>query len=179
MLIHSAQHITCMGRNLEINLPSETAAESAILVLTKEIDHSSGIKEKTRITSETIAKSMGLRKFLKFSEETSIKVGSFELRMAEISEDKKKFNFFINNELYFLTFIPPLLFPFGENTTLLMPADSDYFAEDDFKEAENFLLAGKPCRTVISGNYAEKWLASFKSRKNIEIRNEIAQQTIF
>jgi len=179
MLIHSAQHITCLGRHLKINSPSESSGDSTILVLTKNIKIPFSIKEKTRITSEEIAKSTGLRKFLKLSEGTVVKVGSFEFRMAEIAENKSKFNFFINNGLYFMTFIPDDLFPFGENTTLLLPADSDYFSEDDFEKVRGFISKNQPARTIISGNYSEKWFSALKTRKNIEIRNEISQQSIF
>ena len=179
MLIHSAQHITYLGRHLKINSPSEFSSDSTILVLTKNIKIPFNIKEKTRITSEEIAKSAGLRKFLKLSEETAVKVGSFEIKMAEITENKSKFNFFINNELYFMTFVPEDLFPFGKNTTLLLPADSDYFSEDDFEKVSGFISKSRPAKTIISGNYSEKWFSAFKSRKNIEVRNEISQQSIF
>jgi hypothetical protein len=179
ILIHSAQHITYLGRTLKINSPSESSSDSTILVLTKNIKIPFNIKEKTRITSEEIAKSAGLRKFLKLSEGTTVKVGSFEIKMAEITEDKSRFNFFINNKIYFMTFLPHFIFPFLEDTTLLLPADSGYFSEDDFTEIERFIIKSKPIRTIISGNHSEKWFASFKNRKNIEIRNEISQQTIF
>ena len=179
MLIHSATHITYLGRNLKINSPSEFSSDSTILVLTKSIKIPFNIKEKTRITSEEIAKSTGIRKFLKFSEGTSVKVGSFEIRMAEIAKDKSKFNFYINNGLYFMTFVPEISFPFPENLTLLIQADSDYFQEDDFEKVQTFISKSQPAKTVISGNYSEKWFKAFKSRKNIEVRNEISQQSIF
>lgn len=179
MLIHSATHITHLGRNLKINSPSEFPSDSTILVLTKSIKFPFNIKEKTRITSEEIAKSAGLRKFLKFSAETSVKVGSFDIRMAEIAEDKSRFNFFINDELYFMTFVPEIFFPFPENLTLLIQTDSDYFLESDVDKVQNFIAKSTPKKTIISGNYSENWLVSLKNRKNIEIRNEISQQSIF
>ncbi|MBP5202589.1 hypothetical protein J6253_07615 [bacterium] len=179
MLIHSATSINYLGRNLRINSPSEFSSDSTILVLTKKIKIPCGIKEKTRITSEEIAKSNGLRKFLKFSEGTSVKVGSFEIKMAESSGDKSKFNFFINDELYFMTFLPEIRFPFPENITLLIQADPDYFSENDFQEIEKFIAGSGPEKTIISGHYSEEWFQTFKNRKNIEVRNEISQQTIF
>ena len=179
MLIHSAQHITYLGRHLKINSPSEFSSDSTILALTKNIKIPFNIKEKTRITSEEIAKSAGLRKFLKLSEGTAVKVGSFEIKMAEITEDKSRFNLFINNKLYFMTFVPEIYFPFPENITLLIQTDSDYFSEDDFEKVQNFISKSRPAKTVISGNYSEKWLSTLKSRKNIEVRNEISQQSIF
>ncbi len=179
MLIHSASHVTCMGRHLKINSPSEFANDSTILVLTKNIKIPFNIKEKTRITSEEIAKASGLRKFLKISDGTTVKVGSFELKTAEIAEDKTKFNFFINSELYFMTFVPEIYFPFSENLTLLIQTDSDYFSESDFDKIQAFISKSQPAKTVISGNYSEKWFAALKSRKNIEVRNEILQQSIF
>ncbi|MBR4532250.1 hypothetical protein IKO70_07570 [bacterium] len=179
MLIHSAQHITYLGRHLKINSPSEFSSDSTILVLTKNMKIPFSIKEKTRITSEEIAKSAGLRKFLKLSEETAVKVGSFEIGMAEIAEDKSRFNFFINNELYFMTFVPEICFPFPENLTLLIQTDSDYFQEDDFEKVQAFISKSQPSKTVISGNYSEKWFSALKIRKNIEVRNEISQQSIF
>lgn len=179
MLIHSAQHITYLGRHLKINSPSEFSNDSTILVLTKSIKIPFNIKEKTRITSEEIAKSAGLRKFLKLSEGITVKVGSFEIRMAEIAEDKSAFNFFINSGLYFMTFVPEIYFPFPENLTLLIQTDSDYFQEDDFGKVQAFISKSQPAKTVISGNYSEKWFSALKSRKNIEIRNEISQQSIF
>ncbi|MBQ4437797.1 WxcM-like domain-containing protein [bacterium] len=179
MLIHSARHITYLGRHLKINSPSEFSSDSTILVLTKSIDIPFNIKEKTRITSEEIAKSTGLRKFLKLSEGTTVKVGSFEIRMAEITGDKSKFNFFINNELYFMTFVPEIYFPFQENLTLLVQADPDYFSEDYFEKVQAFISKSHPAKTIISGNYSEKWFSTFKSRKNIAVRNEISQPGIF
>lgn len=179
MLIHSAQHITYLGRHLKINSPSEFSSDSTILVLTKNIKIPFNVKEKTRITSEEIAKSTGLRKFLKLSEGTTVKVGSFEIRMAEITEDKSKFNFFINQELYFMTFVPEIYFPFQENLTLLIQTDSDYFKEDDFEKIQAFISKSHPAKTLISGNYSEKWFSAFKNRKNIAVRNEISQQSIF
>lgn len=179
MLIHSATHINYLGRNLRINSPSEFSSDSTILVLTKKIKIPFSIKENTRITSEKIAKSARLRKFLKLSEGTTVKVGSFEIKMAETSEDKGKFNFFINDELYFMTFLPEICFPFPENITLLIQADPDYFSEDDFEKIQVFISKSQPAKTVISGNYSEKWFSSFKIRKNIEVRNEISQQSIF
>ena len=171
MLIHSAQHITYLGRHLKINSPSEFSSDSTILVLTKNIKIPFNVKEKTRITSEEIAKSTGLRKFLKLSEGTTVKVGSFEIRMAEITEDKSKFNFFINQELYFMTFVPEIYFPFQENLTLLIQTDSDYFQEDDFEKIQVFISKSHPAKAVISGNYSEKWFSAFKNRKNIAVRN--------
>ena len=179
MLIHSAQHITYLGRHLKINSPSEFSSDSTILILTKNINIPFNIKEKTRITSEEIAKSTGLRKFLKLSEGTTVKVGSFEIKMAEITEDKSAFNFFINSGLYFMTFVPEIYFPFPENLTLLIQTDSDYFQEDDFGKVQAFISKSQPSKTIISGNYSEKWFSVLKSRKNIEIRNEISQQSIF
>ncbi len=176
MLIHSAQHITHLGRNLRINSPS--LSDSAILILTKSIKVAS-IKEKTRISTEEIARSSGLRKFLKLSEGTSVKVGSFDIKMAEISSDDGRFNFFVNNELYFMTFVPGIAFPFAENTTLLIQADSGYFSDEDFDKIEKFIIGSRPQKTIISGNYSEGWFSRFKNRKNIEIRNEMSQQTIF
>lgn len=179
MLILSATHINYLGRNLRINSPSEFSSDSTILVLTKKIKVPFSIKEKTRITSEKIAKSTRLRKFLKFSEETNVKVGSFEIKMAESTEDKSKFNFFINDELYFMTFLPEICFPFPENITLLIQADPDYFAENDFEKIERFILKSEPEKTIISGIYSEKLFSALKNRKNIEIRNEISQPSIF
>lgn len=179
MLIHSATHITYLGRHLRINSPSEFSADSTILVLTKNIKVSFNIKEKTRVTSEEIAKAAGLRKFLKFSEGTSVKIGSFEMKMADIAPDKSEFNFFINDRLCFMTYIPEICFPFSENITLLIQADPDYFAEEDFEKIEQFIAKTKPDKTVISGIYAEKWLPKFKNGRIIEVRNELLQQTIF
>ena len=179
MLIHSAHHLTYLGRNLEINFPSEIPTDSAILVLTKSMEIPFSLKEKTRITSDEIAKSMGIRKFIKFSEKTSVKVGSFDIKMAETAEDKSKFNLFINEKIYFMTFLPEIHIPFAENTTLLIPADSKYFSENDLPEIKNFIAKKHPKRTIMSGNYSEKWLLSFKNRKNIEVLNEISQQSMF
>ncbi len=179
MLIHSAHHLTYLGRNLEINLPSEIPNESAILVLTKSMEIPFSLKEKTRITSDEIAKSMGIRKFLKFSEKTSVKVGSFDIKMAEMAEDRSKFNFFINEQIYFMTFLPEIHLPFAENMTLLIPAGPDYFSDSDLPEIKNFIVKKCPKRTIMSGNFSEKWLSALKSIKNIEIRNEISQQSIF
>ena len=146
MLIHSARHITYLGRHLKINSPSEFSSDSTILVLTKSIDIPFNIKEKTRITSEEI---------------------------------ESKFNFFINNELYFMTFVPEIYFPFQENLTLLVQADPDYFSEDYFEKVQAFISKSHPAKTIISGNYSEKWFSAFKSRKNIAVRNEISQPGIF
>ncbi|MBO4711366.1 hypothetical protein J5681_05555 [bacterium] len=179
MLIHSATHINYLGRNLKINSPSEIPNDSTILVLTKSINFPFNIKEKTRITSEEIAKASGLRKFLKFSEGTSVKVGSFEIRMAESSEDKTKFNFFINDELYFMTFVPENIFPFDRDITLLIQADNDFFSESSFIKVEDFIVKRSPIRTIISGNYSERLFSGLKNKKNIEVRNEISQQSIF
>lgn len=179
MLIHSARHITYLGRSIKINFPSESPSDSTVLILSKKIKVPFSIKEKTRISTEDIARSSGLRKFLKLSEETTVKVGSFEIKMAEISSDGERFNFFVNNELYFMTFVPAIRFPFAENTTLLIQADPDYFTDDDFSEIERSIAESKPKKTIISGNYSEEWFSKFKNRKNIEILNEMSQQTIF
>lgn len=179
MLIHSAQHITHLGRSLLINAPSPHPGDTTVLILTKKLESSAGIKEKTRISTEEIAKSAGLRKFLKLSEGTSVKVGSFDIKIAEVSDDKSKFNFFVNNEIYFMTFVPGIYFPFSDNITLLIQADSGCFSDEDFHKIEKFIIESRPKKTIISGNYSEKWLPKFKSRKNIEVRNEMSQQTIF
>lgn len=179
MFIHSAYHLTCLGRTLKINKPSEFPDKSTILVLTKPIQISFNIKERTRICSEETAKSMGIRKFLKFAEQTFVKVGSFEIKMAEISRDRAKFNFFVNSSLYFMTFLPENFFPFSENTTLLIPADSEYFSPEDFRKVEDFIAKTKPGRIVLSGDCSEKWFSMLKNRQNAEVRNEMRQQTIF
>lgn len=179
MLIHSARHITYLGRNLRINFPSEFQDDSAILVLSKCMEPPFSVKEKTRITTEEIAKVSGLRKYLKFSDKTSVKVGSFEMKIADITPDRSKFNFLINNEVCFLTYIPDTAIPFWEDITLLIQADPDYFNEDDFKKIESYIAETKPKKTIISGCYAEKWSSASKIGKNIEIRNEMSQQTIF
>lgn len=179
MFIHSAHHLTYLGRTLKINKPSDFPDTSTILILTKPVAVSFNIKEKTRICSEKTAKSMGIRKFLKFSEHTFVKVGSFEIKMAEVSHDKSKFNFFINDSLYFMTFLPENFFPFSENTTLLIPADSEYFTENDFHKIEDFILKTGPVKTILSGNYSEKWFFMLKNRQNVEVKNEITQQSIF
>ena len=106
MLFHSANSVTYLGRTLRINSPSRFPKPEEILILTKKINFSDNIREKIRITTEEIAKSVHLRKFLRFSEKTSIKVGSFGITMAEISPDKGRYNIFINDYAYFLTFIP-------------------------------------------------------------------------
>ena len=179
MLIHSARHITYLGRTLKINSPSEFPNDSTILILSKSMTLPFSVKEKTRVSTEEIAKMTGLRKYLKFSEKTSVKVGSFEMKMADIAPDKSRFNFFINDRLFFLTYIPEICFPFSEDITLLIQADPDYFADADFEKIESFIAKTEPKKAVISGHYAEKWLSDFKNRKNIEVRNEISQQTIF
>ena len=178
-VIHSAYRITCLGRTLKINKPSDFPDNLTALVLTKPIAAASNIKEKTRICSEETAKLSGIRKFLKFSEHTVVKVGSFEIKMAEISQDKTKYNIFINNTLYFMTFFPENFFPFPKNTTLLLPADSEYFADDDFRKIEDFIAKTKPSKTVLSGNYSEKWFSMLKEKQNAEVRNEMAQENIF
>ena len=100
MLIHSARHITYLGRTLKINSPSEFPNDSTILILSKSMTLPFSVKEKTRVSTEEIAKMTGLRKYLKFSEKTSVKVGSFEMKMADIAPDKSRFNFFINGDCY-------------------------------------------------------------------------------
>ena len=179
MFIHSAYHLTYLGRTLKINKPSDFPDKSTILILTKPVQTAFNIKERTRICSEKTAKSMRIRKFLKFSEHTFLKVGSFEIKMAEMSQDKSKFNFFVNDSVYFMTFVPENFFPFPENTTLLIPADSEYFAVEDFLKVDDFIAKTRPCRTVFSGSYSEKWFSMLKDRQNADVRNEIAQQTIF
>ena len=74
MLIHSAEHITHLGRTLKINRISDNPASAEALVLTKKVDSSAKIKTKTRIMTDEIAKALSLRKFLRLSEKTMIKV---------------------------------------------------------------------------------------------------------
>ena len=179
MLFHSANSVTYLGRTLKINSPSRFPKPEEILILTKKINLPNNIKEKTRITTEEIAKSSDLRKFLKFSERTSIKVGSFEIKMAEVAPDKEKYNIFINDSAYFLTFMPEIFFPFREGITLLVPADSEYFSESDFFKIESFISETRPQKTVISGNYSEKLLSLLQDKRNAEIRNEISQENLF
>ncbi|MBP5405740.1 hypothetical protein J6Z19_01145 [bacterium] len=179
MLFHSANSVTYLGRTLRINFPSRFPKPEEILILTKKTNPSFSIKEKTRITTEEIAKSADLRKFLKFSEKTSIKVGSFEIKMAEVAPDKDKYNIFINDSAYFLTFLPEIFFPFREGSTLLLPADSEYFSESDFFKIEDFVAGTKPSKIVISGNYSEKLFSLLQDKRNAEIRNEISQENLF
>lgn len=179
MLFHSANSVTYLGRTLNINAPARFPKAEEILILTKKTDLPENIREKTRITTEEIAKSAGLRKFLKFSERTSIKVGSFEIKMAEVSPDKEKYNIFINDSAYFLTFLPEIFFPFGEKTTLLVPADPEYFQENDLGKIAGFICSAKPIKTVISGNYSEKLFSLLGGTKNAEIKNETQQQSLF
>ena len=178
-VIHSVYRITCQGRTLKINKPSEFPDKSTILILTKPVKTLFSVKEKTRICSEETAKSAGIRKFLKFSEHTFVKVGSFEIKMAEVAADRSRFNFFINKSLYFMTFLPDNFFPFPENTTLLLPADSEYFSDDDFRRIEDFITKVRPAEIVLSGNYSEKWFSMLKDNRNAEVRNEITQQNLF
>ena len=179
MLFHSANGITYLGRTLRINVPSRFPKDEEILILTKKIDLPENIKERTRITTGEIAKTAGLRKFLKFSEKTSIKVGSFEIKMAEVSPDKEKYNIFINGSAYFLTFLPENFFPFRENTTLLVPADSGYFAESDLLKIAKFISGTKPQTTIISGNFSEKLLSLLGKDGNVVVKNEISQENLF
>ena len=178
MLFHSANSVTFLGRTLRINAPSRFPKSEEILILTKKIELPENIKEKTRITTEGIAKSAGLRKFLKFSEKTSVKVGSFEIKMAEIAPDKEKYNIFINGSAYFLTFLPENFFPFSENMTLLVPADSEYFSENDLGKIAGFISETRPAATIVSGNRSEKLLALLGGTRNVEIRNEIALEEL-
>jgi len=179
MLFHSANSITYLGRTLRINVPSRFPKAEEILVLTKKIELPENIKERTRITTEEIARSAGLRKFLKFSEKTSIKVGSFEIKMAEVSPDNEKYNIFINGSAYFLTFLPENFFPFRENTTLLVPAYSGYFSESDFLKIAKFISGTKPQTTIISGNLSEKLLPLLENAGNVVVKNEISQENLF
>lgn len=179
MLFHSANSVTCLGRTLRINTPSRFPKAEEILILTKKIELPENIKERTRITTEEVAKSAGLRKFLKFSEKTSIKIGSFEIRMAEVSPDKEKYNIFINGSAYFLTFLPVNFFPFREKTTLLVPADSEYFSEGDFLKIVKFISETKPQTTIISGNFSEKLLSLLGKDENVVVKNEISQENLF
>ncbi len=177
MPVHSAFNITHLGRTLRINKPAPFPGISDILILTKKTD--SVIKEKTRITSAEIAKSSNLRKFLNFSENTQVKVGSFEISMAGISSGKEKFNILINDSLFFLTFLPDISLPFKENTTLLLPADSGYFASDDLPRIREFIMGSKPSSVIISGNYSEKWFTSLKGVQNLTLKNEAEQENLF
>ena len=179
MLFHSANSVTCQGRTLRINSPSEFPKPEEILILTKRVNSPGSIKERTRITTEEIAKSVDLRKFLKFSEKTSIKVGSFEIKMAEIAPDREKYNIFINGSAYFLTFLPENFFPFREGMTLLVPADSEYFSENDFPRIKDFVLGTEPQKIVMSGNYSEKLFPLLRDCRDVEIRNEISQEYLF
>ena len=179
MLFHSADSISYLGRTLHINAPARFPKAEEILILTKKTELPENIKEKTRITTEEIAKSAGLRKFLKFSEKTSVKVGSFVIKMAEISPDKEKYNIFINDSAYFLTFLPGNFFPFRENTTLLVPADPEYFSESDLDRIAGFISETRPQTTVISGNYSERLMALLGDTQNVEIKNEISQESLF
>lgn len=179
MQIISAFHILHLGRTLRINTSAKSPAASDAVLFTRCGLMLPAIGEKIRIATEETAKSLGLRKYLRLFAKSSITAGPFDLFVNEVSEEKTKINITINNSLFFLTFLPKITLPLHDGTTLLLPADSTYFAESDLPGIKEFIKKSAPKNVILSGDLAEEWLPQLSIRQRSEIRNEIVQQDLF
>jgi hypothetical protein len=178
MKINSVWHITISGRSLRIDSSSGSRKKGEVTVFTRAIELSSYIQEDTRIVPDNIAKLMGLRKYIPISEKTAVKTGSFEIKIENISSDGLRYNIFINDTLFFLSFIPDIIKPVQKDSILLIPADTFYFNSEDVEKIKNFIDLSKTKKIFATGDLSEKLSLMFKPGK-ITIVNEAVQQDIF
>lgn len=179
MQINSVWHITYLGRSLRIDSHSDTASSKDVAVFTRKTWLIETVKEKTRIIPEVIVPQMTLRKFLILTDETAISAGPFEIKLENVSEDMKRTNISINGALLFLGFIPEshLIIPFEK--TVLLPADSKYYNENDIDKVSRFLSVLNPSNVIMSGDLSDRWEISLHRKFHPKIINEVTQDMIF
>ncbi|HNW82772.1 MAG TPA: hypothetical protein PKG52_07770 [bacterium] len=179
MQINSVWHITDSGRSLRIDNHSDRASSKDVTVFTKHINITETVKEKTRIIPEAIVPQMILRKFLMLTDGTAISAGPFEVKLESVSPDMKRTNISINGLLLFLGFIPSsqLIIPF--NNTVLLPADSEYYAMTDIDKVLRFISILNPCDVIISGDLSYQWNTVLLKKFNTKVVNEVIQNSIF
>lgn len=175
MQINSVWHLTLSSRSLRINKSGNE--KNAAIVFTQPCDRDQ-VKELTRIALADTAKKLRFRKFLILGEDSTISVGPFNISTREIDGTGEKCNVLINDEFYFLTFIPENFYAVPDGVTLLIPAESD-ITDPEISGLEK--LAGQTdiTKAVISGNFAEKWRQKLKRAIICEVIDNISQQGLF
>ncbi len=179
MFISSAWNISEQNRTLRFNSAGKRPGDGDIVILTRKCGWLGKINEKARITTPKIAKAMNLRKFLEVGESTVLNLGPFEITVTEISPDGMKFNAAVNRSIYFLTYIPEIIIPFPEGSTLLLPADTRFFSENDLPELVDFISRSAPKNLIISGDSAGILAKLLPSSRRFEIKNDALQQNAF
>lgn len=178
MKINSVWHLTLSGRSLYIDSSSGSRKKDEVTVFTRVIELNSYIQADTRIVPDNIAKLMGLRKYIPISYKISVKAGSFDIKIENISDDGLRYNILINDNLFFLSFIPEIIKPMNRDSILLIPADTFYFNVEELENIKNFVDLSKAKKIFVTGDMSEKLAAMFKLGK-ITIVNEAVQQDIF
>ncbi|HSW61693.1 MAG TPA: hypothetical protein VLJ60_12905 [bacterium] len=178
MKINSVWHLTFSGRSLYIDSSSGSRKKGEVTVFTRGIELDSYIQADTRIVPENIAKLMGLRKYIPISDKISVKAGSFDIKIENVSDNGLRYNIVVNDTLFFLSFIPEMIKPMNRDSILLIPADTFYFNVEDLEKIKNFIDLSKAKKIFATGDMSMDLAAMFKSGK-ITIVNEAVQQDIF
>jgi hypothetical protein len=178
MNIISVRHITLSDRSLRIDSSSGSRKKGEVTIFTREIKLNSYISEDTRIVPDNIAKLMGLRKYIPISEKVSVKAGSFDIKIENVSSDALRYNIVINDTLFFLSFIPDIKKPMNKDSILLIPADTFYFDIEHLEKIKDYIDNSKPGKVFATGNMSEKLADRFKPG-HITIVNEAVQQDMF
>ncbi|MBO4441095.1 hypothetical protein J5834_03170 [bacterium] len=179
MFIRSAWNISEQNRLLRFDSTGRKPGDGDIAVITRKCSWLTKINEKARITTPEIAKAMNIRKFLEVGESARLNLGPFEIAVRELSPDGMKFNVTVGGTAYFCTYIPEIIIPFPENTTLLLPADPRFFSEDELPQLAGFVSSSMPKNLVISGDFANKFAKLLPSSRRFEIKNDALQQNVF
>lgn len=178
MKINSVWHITSSGRSLRIDSCGLSVSKRDVVVFTRKIDTTSYIKEDTRIIPKKIAKLMKLHKFIVLSDKTSVRAGSFDIKIEDVSQDHLKYNISINDVLYFLSFIPELIKPMSKERVLLIPADSRYYKKEELPQLVKYIEKSNT-KTIFATGDLSSDLAEISKAQKITIVSEAVQQDIF
>ena len=175
MQINSVWHLTHSSRSLRIN--KSGSGKNAAIVFTQPGEKDAVI-ESTRIALPNTAKRLRFRKYLILGEDSTISVGPFNISTREVDESGEKCNILINDEFYYLTFIPENFYAVPDGVTLLLPAE----AEITEKEIKKLITLSKQTdirKGVVSGKFAEKWRQKLKGSIICEVIDNVSQQGLF
>ena len=179
MQINSVWHITVSGRSLRINSPDDIPSSNNAIVFTKKIESDFRVSEKIRIALKKTASLMKIRKYLVLSEKNSVTTGPFTIKAADINADGAEVNILINDRLYFLTFVPPIIRLLHHDFIVLIPASPGYFNRDDIKEVVNFLQRSSTKEAVLSGEFSKEWLPAVSRVCKCSINDDVLQNKLF
>jgi hypothetical protein len=179
MEIISVWHLVESGRVLRINSISGKPSKKTAVVFTKKTPVCQNISEDIRIASREVAVLMKLRKYLVLSPGTSVVTGPFTVVPVDMVRDGSATNLLINEKYYFLSFVPDIIKTLKKETTVLIPASSEYYSKDSINDIYDFLNRSFTRSVVISGEYSDEWYDNIKKICKCIVVNEVTQTALF